>query len=574
MKNIMKMRHLATLCMAAATAGMLASCGGHSDAEMQQVKSDADMARADAQNERRSKEEAELHGKLIEREVKHLKEQLDEVQKDREKLEDAVKKLDKEFTDYKEKYKAAILGKVPGLAIKPLVYEKRNYDNLVVRNIDGDLLIISHPNGLLHLKTSDLPPDTQAFLALDQKTEFHSKMAAFLKEFDNHKLAEIGVMPTQPKPTTAKKPVNSKPEPPAPRPNAFDQELMKFIAQVTGSGPDGGNSVGSGFIAKQGNSTYFYTNAHLVVGATSLSTVTTDGRRFNVPDLLEMSDEDEAFDVVRFKLGGGGIPALDLAESSAELKVGDKVIAVGESGNGGGYASGPIVEDKVLALGAFWVDAGSSTSKGDTGGPLMLDGTSKVVGIVSHYANPMGYRGDVASPYNPLGGVRRVCLRPDQIKKWRTSSLTRLAQEPGILDQIDLDNGVLQSVASATFGDQGVTGVSEDSLIAGGKSALGAMIANSMRNVNAFFSRNHPTSKGGRKTAAAIAPTTVREQCSVFVTAVLQVYGSGVANVDESSFSRFSRARFHLLADQRRSICVSVRSHLEGEITRIDPYQK
>jgi hypothetical protein len=286
-----------------------------------------------------------------------------------------------------------------------------------------------------------------------------------------------------------------------------------------------------------------------------------------------MADEDEAFDIVRFKLGASGIPALELAEISEPAKVGDKIISVGESGSAGYSASGPILENTIRAMGAFWVEADLATLRGTTGGPLLLDGTSKVVGIIARWANPIGYHGDPSYTTSPLSGVSRVCLRPDQVNKWRPSSLSRLAQEPRILDQIETDSAVLQSLMSVTFSDSGIVGVDGDSMLAGGKSSIGMTLANSMRNVNAFFSRSRPaTGKGGK--VVSIAPTAIREQCSLFVTTVLQVYGSGVAGADENSYSRFSRARFHQLADKRRSICLSLRSHLEGEISRIDPYHK
>ncbi len=62
----------------------------------------------------------------MQRDTAHMKAQLDEAQKDREKLEETLKKLDKEFSDYKQKYKVSISKKVPGYPLGEFVFQQED----------------------------------------------------------------------------------------------------------------------------------------------------------------------------------------------------------------------------------------------------------------------------------------------------------------------------------------------------------------------------------------------------------------------------------------------------------------
>jgi hypothetical protein len=186
-----------------------------------------------------------------------------------------------------------------------------------------------------------------------------------------------------------------------------------------------------------------------------------------------------------------------------------------------------------------------------------------VIGIVTRYDLPQDHGEDPGYNFSNFRGIRRLCLRPNMIEKWRHTSLTRFAAEPKILEKIRLETNFLNSILSVHFSQMGIQGIGDGVFSQNiGRSEMAEAIMAQVRTANAVLHR------GGAK----LAKPAVVELCQKFASRVQQVYGMGVAGVDESSFSHVNREIFRHLASERRDMCNNINQHLTSQLTSINPY--
>lgn len=138
---------------------------------------------------------------------------------------------------------------------------------------------------------------------------------------------------------------------------------------------------GSGVVLDAGG--HILTNAHVVSGANQIEVLFSDGRRLDA----RVVGRDEISDLAVLKVEASDLTAAPLG-SSDELRVGDRVIAVG---NALALSGGPTVTEGIVSALERSIDADNGSlenliqtdaaiNPGNSGGPL-LDDSGRVVGI-------------------------------------------------------------------------------------------------------------------------------------------------------------------------------------------------
>lgn len=229
--------------------------------------------------------------------------------------------------------------------------------------------------------------------------------------------------------------------------SSFDPGLLVIIKTDSGSG--------SGFIAKANDKIYVYTNAHVLCGTPGgftskiVSVKTASGRLIPTPTDVELSEIKDATsesgleDVARFPIAlQEGESAYEIGELDSNTAMTSKVTAYGNSLGGDVVTSLP---GQILGLGTDRVEVSCEIVPGNSGGPVVLDQTKKVIGISSYLTN--GQR-DIWAKDTQFSQVRRFALRPEKVTKWRRMKYTSLMSSTSELNGFDRDT---LSLAAACF---------------------------------------------------------------------------------------------------------------------------
>lgn len=151
---------------------------------------------------------------------------------------------------------------------------------------------------------------------------------------------------------------------------------------------------GSGIVFSEDG--YIVTNAHVVEGATSLKVILSDGTKYEA----ELVGSDTLTDLAVIKIEATGLTAAEFG-SSEDLRVADKVIAIG---NPGGYElNSSVTIGYVSALNRAitnsstgytmeYIQTDAAINPGNSGGAL-VNGYGQVIGINSAKISATGYEG-------------------------------------------------------------------------------------------------------------------------------------------------------------------------------------
>ncbi len=146
-------------------------------------------------------------------------------------------------------------------------------------------------------------------------------------------------------------------------------------------------AAGSGFIIDSEG--HAVTNAHVVKGGTKITVTTHDGDEYEA----KLVGIDERTDLALLKIEGDGpFPYVEFADSD-KVRVGDKVIAVGNPFGLGGSVTAGIVSAKGREIGAGpyddFIQLDAPINRGNSGGPTFnLDG--QVIGVNTLIFSPSG----------------------------------------------------------------------------------------------------------------------------------------------------------------------------------------
>jgi serine protease Do len=203
----------------------------------------------------------------------------------------------------------------------------------------------------------------------------------------------------------------------------------RFPGLPRGQGPQAPRSEprvvgqGSGFVfaARNGllaDKTYIMTNNHVVDGAERIRVTFQDGREFDA----EVTGSDPQSDVAVIEIDSGGLPALEIADSSS-LEVGEWVVAIGNPfGLSHTLTVGVVSATGRTSLGINdyedFIQTDAAINPGNSGGPLVnLDGA--VVGMnTAIFSRSGGYMGvGFAIPINLANAIANQLIEQGEVTR-------------------------------------------------------------------------------------------------------------------------------------------------------------
>jgi S1-C subfamily serine protease len=304
-------------------------------------------------------------------------------------------------------------------------FGKKTYQNVKVMAVTPQGVKVLHEGGITVIPATSLPKEWLAKYA-----------------------PEASVIPKTEEPKAPEMPkADALPSAQGASTSSFDSASLVIIKTNNGNG--------SGFIAKFGGKTYVYTNAHVLCGGIGgfttkiVSIQTASGRTIPTPYELELSEVNDTTtdtgleDVARFPIVlKDGESAYEISEMDPNITVGSKVIAYGNSLGGDVVTSLP---GSILGLGTDRLEISSEIVPGNSGGPVVLEQTKKVIGISTYLTSG---RRDIWTKGTKFDQVRRFAMRPEKVTKWRKMLYTSLMASTAELNAFDRDT---LSLAAACF---------------------------------------------------------------------------------------------------------------------------
>lgn len=557
---------------------VIALLGACDNRQANLYRSQLDSVKRDYDAEKDKTTDLEKQSQRLEHEMGSLKAQVEEAKKDREKLEEALKKLDKEFSDYREKYKVSIAKQVPGYPLGEFVVNKRTYLDTHIKSINDDSIVLSHPDGLVRVMRSDMTPDLLMRLAMDDRTAGQRQAETVLKLVADHKNGR-----TQSAGPTFAGDGNS-----IAALGTYAQSLRSVaVVKVTISQ---GTGYGSGFVANCKGRKYFYTNCHVMGGEKPKATIVNGPGNFAdiaMPREVEVSDDEEEGDILRFELTDSDIPALEILENSDKLLPGQKIVALG---NSGGQGVIPVLKGKTAGIGRYVVEVDAPFVHGNSGGPVIWENTNIVIGIATRHTDRSGgdtLLGFQALPGSVSSGVRRLCVRPEKIEKWKRVSLDRIYRESQVVEQIYKDNQILKDLMNFHLNASGkylysiqysqpVNYLFSTSKMAGSLvqeiKNLESNLALIKRELEAITNPKNgvPPAQEQSERAQKQAQLRARHVFGDFVAAVDRFYGADVIGSSPQGYCVFNRKMFEEVAKDRLDVIDNINKHFAEEIRRFN----
>lgn len=215
----------------------------------------------------------------------------------------------------------------------------------------------------------------------------------------------VPVAALPPDPSMIKAPTPPTLEPPAPVPSKpiVSGEFVQMNRNCFVVVKDGSAS-GSGFICRDGQKTYLYTNAHVVGGMRNPQFSSLDGSQIKVTS----AEAGGPRDVVRFAIANPALSLDILPNLDASVRIGDEVMVLGNSGGGGVVTT---LKGTLAGIGPDRIEVTAEFIPGNSGSPIIHVPTGKVIGIATY----------LTKRHEEFGGgntVRRFGFRLDQIERW------------------------------------------------------------------------------------------------------------------------------------------------------------
>ena len=263
-------------------------------------------------------------------------------------------------------------------------------------------------------------------------------------------IAILSILPavtaqTQPQQIIINPPVDKKPD--APHVSALPNNKLLAIVVIEGKA-----GKGTGFIAKLRDRLFVFTNQHVIAGNDQLELKTINGESLKY-DLIFAGEE---HDVAMFRLlnPSEDTPFFELeSDPFQNTKTGDNVIVPGNS-----LGAGTILQarGKIISLGPKLVEHNAPTFSGNSGSPIVLESTMKVVGVdtLSKKSSPLDWANKFSREQDGSqikSDVRLFGYRIDTIKKWNIIDLKRYNSEFAEIRELETE---VVSVYAAVIGSK------------------------------------------------------------------------------------------------------------------------
>ncbi|UDQ98019.1 serine protease [Lentisphaerota bacterium WC36G] len=198
---------------------------------------------------------------------------------------------------------------------------------------------------------------------------------------------------------------------------------------------EGSKGVGSGFVTEIKGKKFIFTNAHVVVGNSSVKFFNIDGKKLKTKSLYMSRDRD--IFIALLDTEKNDMPALPIHEDVSSLKVGTSVYVTGNSAGGGTMTK---LKGKVKSVGPSKIEVDAKFVTGNSGSPIVTpDG--KVVGIATYITRARVKWHNKDSEFTK---VRRFGFRVDNIehsnKSWIKINLARYKRDLNVYKRVQKAN--------------------------------------------------------------------------------------------------------------------------------------
>lgn len=196
---------------------------------------------------------------------------------------------------------------------------------------------------------------------------------------------------------------------------------------------------GTGFIAKHGAETYFYSNAHVVSGNSTLDFRTLSNVRIPVGE-LQVS---RTVDLIRATVvpSDSNLSVMENVDSS--IAIGDEVIVFG---NSDGLGTVTELRGKITGMGPTQIEVDAEFVHGNSGSPIIHAPTGKVIGVATYAIVP---NLTAVNEGTEMANIRRFGVRIDTAMEWDEPTWSRFVKEAQKLKQIESRTYLLFSASFA-----------------------------------------------------------------------------------------------------------------------------
>jgi hypothetical protein len=303
---------------------------------------------------------------------------------------------------------------------------------------------------------------------------------------------------------------------------------------------------------------------------------------------MEVSEEEEADDIVRFELPDCKIPALEIVDKNKKLMPDQFIMALGNS-EGAGVI--PCIKGRTGGIGIYWVEIDAPVTHGNSGGPVLLDGGKTVIGVVTKYEHTLGDH--TTLPGSSSTGIRRLCIRPERVGKWRRVPVEQIVKEAETIKRIDTDTGILKSLIEFhLYYETGYQLFSaqytKPKAYVMTDSELAANIAQHLKDLESglkedktkfnaakdYWFRATGVSGDARNQALAkelkAAQRKVRNHVALFADAMAALYEVGINDVAGKDYCPYDRKLYKESAKEREKVVDLLRKHFAEEVRQFD----
>ncbi|MGL5017413.1 MAG: trypsin-like peptidase domain-containing protein [Luteolibacter sp.] len=214
-------------------------------------------------------------------------------------------------------------------------------------------------------------------------------------------------------------------------PNGFIAGVTPRIVIIEG---DKGN--GTGFLCRSGNEVWVYTAAHVLSGNRTITVRDNTGRIYRDFEFLECA---EGVDLVRLKPKDAALEGLDLVLPTQAPKVGETIVAIGNSLGAGSLTGEP---GNIMSVQDDMWEVDAEIIPGNSGGPVVSVKSGKVVGIVTHLTIARNRDSSAPAGADEKPEVKRFAARLDKDWEWRKMPVSRFVKEWEHIEAMDLASSI------------------------------------------------------------------------------------------------------------------------------------
>ena len=211
-------------------------------------------------------------------------------------------------------------------------------------------------------------------------------------------------------------------------PDKFLSEMTPKVVVI-----EGDQGSGTGFLCEVDGQVWIYTAAHVLSGNNKIKVRDNEGRIYKDFDYLESA---EGVDLVRLKLKNPNFTGLSLVSPKEAPKVGDVIVAIGNSLGTGSLSGEP---GKIMKVEKDMWEVDAEIIPGNSGGPILSLEKGKVVGIVTHL---IIHRREGEDSLHGKSETKRFAARLDKEWVWRRMTIAKFVKEWKYIDKMNHDSAL------------------------------------------------------------------------------------------------------------------------------------